>query len=310
MKKYLKQGTLPFLQKLSKALGKDLVFVDLETTGFVNAHNFAIIEVGIVMVGAKGILEESSLLDPETRIPSQITKITGITNDMVKGQPTFPKRYLNFFEKSSKDHILVGFNSKGFDSKGIEKIGRENGKSFTFENQLDVRYIFARERNETTGTSGTSGTLSDAKNHHRIHLDGDAHRAGYDIALTAVVLESILRKHGVDYILKEVEKFSCQKTITHFRNNYTEHVKDVKANSTVARKKSTVESVEFNPSKKPNVTNSKANKSTVLKNKKEIAKKSLSSKANDENEEYRQKYLKEKRENAGILGKILGAIFD
>ena len=50
MKNYLKQGTLPFLQKLSKALGKDLVFVDLETTGFVNAQNFAIFEVGIVIV--------------------------------------------------------------------------------------------------------------------------------------------------------------------------------------------------------------------------------------------------------------------
>lgn len=301
MKNYLKQGTLPFLQKLSKALGKELVFVDLETTGFVNAANFAIFEVGIVIVSERGIIEESSLLDPCTHIPANITELTGVTNAMVKGKPTFPNRYLNFFEKASKNSVLLGFNSKAFDSKGIEKVGRQNGKDFTFGNQLDVRYIFARERNETKGTSGTSGTLSDAKRLHNIHLDGDAHRAGYDIALTAVVLEVILQKHGIDYILKEIEKFECKKTVAKFKNNYTEH--------TMASAKSIDYklSVEKVTSKKTTVPKQKP-KSTV---KKDITAKKSSSKAKntDENEIYRQKYLKEKKDNSGILGKLLGGWF-
>ncbi len=304
MKNYLKQGTLPFLQKLSKALGKDLVFVDLETTGFVNAQNFAIFEVGIVIVSEKGIIEESSLLDPCTPIPYNITQLTGVTNAMVKGKPTFPNRYLNFFEKASKDSILVGFNSKAFDSKGIEKVGRQNGKNFTFGNQLDVRYIFARERNETKGTSGTSGTLTDAKKLHKIHLDGDAHRAGYDIALTAVILEVILQKHGIDYIFKEIEKFGCKKTVSRFKNNYTEHCM---ANSKSLDYKYGVEKVTSKkttqPASKPKTTAKSVKKEPVF-NKNSSKIKNL-----DENEVYRQKYLKEKKENAGILGKILGGWF-
>lgn len=301
MKNYLKQGTLPFLQKLSKALGKELVFVDLETTGFVNAANFAIFEVGIVIVSEKGIIEESSLLEPGTYIPKNITELTGVTNSMVKGKPTFPNRYLNFFEKASKNSVLIGFNSKAFDSKGIEKIGRQNGKDFTFGNQLDVRYIFARERNETKGTSGTSGTLSDAKKLYGVHLDGDAHRAGYDIALTAVILEVILQKHGIDYILKEIEKFECKKTVSKFKNNYTEHSM---ASSKSIDSKLGVEKVN---NSKTTVSKSKP-KSTI---KKDTATKKGSSKSKntDENEIYRQKYLKEKKENSGILGKILGGWF-
>lgn len=304
---YLKPGTLPYLQKLAGVLNKKLVFVDLETTGFVNASNFAIIEVGIVIIAKEGVVEESSLLDPGCRIPSNITELTGITNEMVKGKPTFNK-YLRFFEETANDHILLGFNSKSFDSKGIEKIGRQNGRDFCFNNQLDVRYIFNRERNESTGTSGASGKLGDAKRHYSIKLGGDAHRAGYDIALTAIVLEVILQKQGLGYILKEMEKIACKKTLETYRINCTEYCSTKRVASATKATVSPIKRVDDKPKKVASSSGKVASSSRKVASttKKTVSKNSSSV----VEEDYKRKYLEAKKENSGFLGKIFGSLFD
>jgi len=65
-----------------------LVFVDLETTGTTAAVD-RITEIGIVEVDAHGVREWSQLVDPQTPIPGFIQSMTGITDAMVAGQPTF-----------------------------------------------------------------------------------------------------------------------------------------------------------------------------------------------------------------------------
>ena len=70
-------------------LPRDLVFVDLETTGG-NPAQHRITEVGIVrMAGGEVVEEWSSLVNPECAIPPYIESFTGITNDMVAGAPRF-----------------------------------------------------------------------------------------------------------------------------------------------------------------------------------------------------------------------------
>jgi len=70
-------------------LPRDLVFVDLETTGG-NAAFHRITEVGIVRMQDDRVVEEwSSLVNPECRIPAYIEAFTGITNEMVAGAPRF-----------------------------------------------------------------------------------------------------------------------------------------------------------------------------------------------------------------------------
>src|SRR5258706_433467 len=66
-----------------------VAFVDLETTGTAAAED-RITEVGIVRVddGAR-VSEWSTLVDPECSIPPEIQGLTGITNAMVAGAPTF-----------------------------------------------------------------------------------------------------------------------------------------------------------------------------------------------------------------------------
>jgi DNA polymerase-3 subunit epsilon len=71
------------------ALPRDLVFVDLETTGG-NAAYHRITEVGIVRVADGVLVEEwSSLVNPECRIPGSIEAFTGISNEMVADAPKF-----------------------------------------------------------------------------------------------------------------------------------------------------------------------------------------------------------------------------
>jgi len=65
-----------------------LVFVDLETTGTAAAAD-RVTEIGIVEVDARGVREWSQLVDPQTPIPGFIQSMTGITDTMVVGQPTF-----------------------------------------------------------------------------------------------------------------------------------------------------------------------------------------------------------------------------
>jgi DNA polymerase-3 subunit epsilon len=70
-------------------LDSPLVFVDLETTG-ANPAIDRIIEVGIVKVSAGQLeYEWSTLVDPGESIPPLIQGFTGITDDMVRGAPSF-----------------------------------------------------------------------------------------------------------------------------------------------------------------------------------------------------------------------------
>jgi DNA polymerase-3 subunit epsilon len=62
---------------------------DIETTGS-HASGNSIIEIGIVVYDGQVVVEEfSTLLDPGVRIPTYITGLTGITNEMLAGAPTF-----------------------------------------------------------------------------------------------------------------------------------------------------------------------------------------------------------------------------
>ncbi|GAB7535438.1 exonuclease domain-containing protein [Burkholderia sp. 3C] len=65
-----------------------LVFVDLETTGG-SAADHRITEIGVVEVGPDGVSTWTSLIDPRQPIPAFIQQLTGITDEMVRGAPSF-----------------------------------------------------------------------------------------------------------------------------------------------------------------------------------------------------------------------------
>lgn len=93
----------------------EYVSVDIETTGL-GVNSCSIIEIGAVHVRDGEIISEfSSLCNPHIDIDPEVSKLTGITNDMVRCAPEM-SRVIGDFCEFIGDHILVGHNIASFDS--------------------------------------------------------------------------------------------------------------------------------------------------------------------------------------------------
>lgn len=108
-----------------------LAFVDLETTGMRAVHD-RITEVGIVRVDADAaggpprVHEWSTLVDPEMPIPPVIQALTGITDAMVAGAPTFSAIAADVEERLA-DCVFIAHNARfdhGFLKQSFARIGR------------------------------------------------------------------------------------------------------------------------------------------------------------------------------------------
>lgn len=106
-------------------LDRDLIFLDLETTG-ANASFDRITEIGVVEVSAAGeVTEWSTLVNPEMRIPPMIERLTGINNDMVAQAPTFAALADSLFERL-QGKLLIAHNARfdyGFLRNSFKRLG-------------------------------------------------------------------------------------------------------------------------------------------------------------------------------------------
>jgi DNA polymerase-3 subunit epsilon len=88
-----------------------IAFVDLETTGTTSTRD-RITEIGIVRVADGEFVDEwSTLVNPECSIPEDIRILTGITNEMVRGAPTFSELRREVFERL-EGHVFVAHNAR------------------------------------------------------------------------------------------------------------------------------------------------------------------------------------------------------
>lgn len=88
----------------------NFVIIDLETT-WLSPHKHGITEIAAVRFDGKNIVETfQSLVNPERHVPSFITKLTGITNDMISEAPTIQSILPNFIDFLGED-IFVAHNS-------------------------------------------------------------------------------------------------------------------------------------------------------------------------------------------------------
>jgi DNA polymerase-3 subunit epsilon len=118
----------------ASTLPRELVFVDLETTGG-NAALHRITEVGIVRMSSGEVLEEwSSLVNPECHIPAYIEAFTGITNDMVASAPRFSEIAALVLEKlrssGREAPVFVAHNAR-FDYAFLRTEFRRLGMHFS-----------------------------------------------------------------------------------------------------------------------------------------------------------------------------------
>lgn len=88
----------------------DFIAIDLETTGTLPYVDRIIEVAAIHFQDGKIINEFQSLVDPKILISPEITKINGITNDMVQSQPLI-EPVLEEFAEFCKNYTLVAHNA-------------------------------------------------------------------------------------------------------------------------------------------------------------------------------------------------------
>ena len=106
------------------AIDVPIAFVDLETTGGSTSEH-RITEVGVVEVGPQGVSRWSTLLDPQQPIPPFIQQLTGITDAMVRGAPTFEAIAPTLLERL-KGKLFVAHNAsfdRGFLRGEFARVG-------------------------------------------------------------------------------------------------------------------------------------------------------------------------------------------
>lgn len=99
------------LRSLPQLLDRDLVCIDLETTGG-NPTLHRIIEVGLVTIDRDGTIEEwSSLVHPGCRIPAGIAAFTGIDDALVEGAPAFEDLHRELLRRL-EGRLFVAHNAR------------------------------------------------------------------------------------------------------------------------------------------------------------------------------------------------------
>lgn len=98
-----------FKGRLLRELPDDYTIVDIETTGL-DPINSRIIEISAVKYRCNRKIDEYvTFVYIEEKVPDRITKLTGITNDMLKGAPTAKDALTGFITFIGED-ILIGHN--------------------------------------------------------------------------------------------------------------------------------------------------------------------------------------------------------
>lgn len=150
------------------------VVVDVETTGGRGEHH-RVTEIGAVkMQGGKVIDRFSTLLNPQRSIPPSITRLTGITSDMVADAPYFAD-IADQFESFMGDAIFVAHNVEfdyGFISREFARIGKifRHAKLCTC---ASMRRLYPGHRSYSLNALCTAFDIP-LKSHHRALCDAEA----------------------------------------------------------------------------------------------------------------------------------------
>ena len=168
-------------------ISKPICFFDLETTG-VNVSRDRIVEISILKVFPNGNKESKTwLVNPEVPIPLEVSKIHGITNDMVKEEPSF-KVIAHDIKSMINNSDLAGFNSNKFDIPLLAEEFLRSKLDFNLENILtiDVQNIFHKMEQRT---------LSAAYQFYCGKSLENAHSSKADTLATFEVLEAQIEKY-------------------------------------------------------------------------------------------------------------------
>lgn len=174
---------------------------DLETTGFKSGHD-KIIEIGAVKFNDDFSIDSKfqTLVNPEIEISEDVTKINGITNEMVLDAPKIQDVLIPFSD-FCKDTLLVAYNSP-FDYKFLKhdfdlfKSQKPNGLI------LDVLTLSRK-----TFLGLEKYNLKSVAEHLKIDLSNiDLHRADGDALICGLVFIEIIKKKSVGFVKPDIKR--------------------------------------------------------------------------------------------------------
>ena len=160
-------------------LEEETVVFDLETTGL-SAQNCRIIEIGAVKIRDGQVLDRfDTFVDPEGAIPPEITKLTGISQEMTAGAPdelTALQMFFRFVGKRADggDVLLIAHNAD-FDTGFLRAAADRHGVPFTnpyLDTLALARYLLPDLKNHKLDTVANHYKLGDF-NHHRACDDAE-----------------------------------------------------------------------------------------------------------------------------------------
>ena len=173
------------------AFDDEMVVFDIETTGLSN-RTCKIIEIGAVKIKAGKIIDKFDIfVDPETEIPEEITRLTSITNDDVKGAPK-EREALEMFFAFAGEKLLIAHNAN-FDIGFIRVAAERQGMPFN-NPYLDTlglsKYVNPELKNHKLDTIVEHYNIGDF-HHHRASDDAEV------LAKIFIEMLSRLKKEGI-----------------------------------------------------------------------------------------------------------------
>ena len=153
---------------------QEYVVVDIETTGGRKPHH-RITEIGAVKIKNFKVIDKwQSLINPQRPIPANITKLTGINNNMVKNAPLFSE-IADEFEEFSKDAVFVAHSVNfdyGFISNEYERLSRRYRRP-KFCTCANMRKYYKGHKSYSLGNLSREYGIK-LENHHRAFDDAMA----------------------------------------------------------------------------------------------------------------------------------------
>ena len=177
----------------------EMVVFDIETTGLSN-RTCKIIEIGAVKIKGGEIIDRMDIfVDPECPIPEEITRLTSITDDMVKGALK-EKEAVESFLRFADGCMLIAHNAN-FDIGFIRVASERN--SIPFENSfLDTvglsKYVNPELKNHKLDTIVNHYKLGDF-HHHRADDDAEI------LSRIFIIMLDRLKSEGIDNFERMIE---------------------------------------------------------------------------------------------------------
>lgn len=195
------------------SIDQEYVVFDIETTGF-SFSDDQIIEIGAVKIEKGAVVGEfSQLVNPKRNIPSKITELTGISDDMVMNQPTLEEvlpQFMAFIEGAP----VVAHNAN-FDCSFL----RYQCEQMDIPFQSMIVDTLALSRMLLTKIK--KHNLKAVTKHLKVPLN-DHHRAVADAEATARVLLKLFE------MLKEKEITTLEAINLYARNHFDYSMREMK----------------------------------------------------------------------------------